>query len=384
MKRPASNPTGTRRYGAYGVPAGSTSARTAYAGSVIERETDWHMLGERPYSPTCRRFFAPDPSSPFDRGGVNRYAYCSGDPINRVDPTGNVWEPWSRGPFRFNVSSHAPIRGRTAPTSPPLGATAVTPSATAIAATSTADVAGVAAAILPVAHPAAGPSSTPTLGPTVGASAAASSGAASTRRATPRITFIGQQPWLKRRAPGDMKPSEVVYVGELHMPATRMKMKKDQKSPGTRKSWIELQHPQNPASTTWVVDSVMNLLSLKKIFKHLSSQGVATANVYHGAHGDLAGRNWDRQTGTRLLQVPGDAAWGKEAQSRAADNYSIAVTPVDMGGLTFNDMEARLAGDGVHILGICYGLADPVVLKTFNLSVVAVFEREYARQSRLS
>ncbi|MCY1433952.1 hypothetical protein D9M71_499940 [compost metagenome] len=38
------------------------------------------------------RFNSPDSWSPFGKGGVNAYAYCEGDPRNRVDPTGHVFE----------------------------------------------------------------------------------------------------------------------------------------------------------------------------------------------------------------------------------------------------------------------------------------------------
>ncbi|RMU75656.1 hypothetical protein ALP24_200133 [Pseudomonas syringae pv. aptata] len=35
------------------------------------------------------RFNSPDSMSPFGKGGMNAYAYCAGDPVNRSDPTGH-------------------------------------------------------------------------------------------------------------------------------------------------------------------------------------------------------------------------------------------------------------------------------------------------------
>ncbi|MGE8390372.1 MAG: RHS repeat-associated core domain-containing protein [Pseudomonas sp.] len=45
--------------------------------------------GYRIYSPSLMRFLSPDASSPFLDGGVNAYAYCNGDPVNKVDPSGH-------------------------------------------------------------------------------------------------------------------------------------------------------------------------------------------------------------------------------------------------------------------------------------------------------
>ncbi|WP_391089576.1 RHS repeat-associated core domain-containing protein [Vibrio sp. NH-UV-68] len=45
--------------------------------------------GYRMYSPTLMRFNTHDNLSPFGPGGVNGYAYCLGDPVNRRDPSGH-------------------------------------------------------------------------------------------------------------------------------------------------------------------------------------------------------------------------------------------------------------------------------------------------------
>ncbi|AUH51448.1 hypothetical protein CXB49_11780 [Chromobacterium sp. ATCC 53434] len=52
--------------------------------------------GYRAYSPALMRFHCPDSLSPFGAGGVNRYAYCAGDPVNRADPSGHLsWQAWT-------------------------------------------------------------------------------------------------------------------------------------------------------------------------------------------------------------------------------------------------------------------------------------------------
>ncbi|MFF7064783.1 RHS repeat-associated core domain-containing protein [Pseudomonas sp. NPDC008258] len=44
--------------------------------------------GFRSFSTTLMRFIRPDDHSPFGQGGPNTYAYCLGDPINYIDPSG--------------------------------------------------------------------------------------------------------------------------------------------------------------------------------------------------------------------------------------------------------------------------------------------------------
>lgn len=46
--------------------------------------------GYRAYSNTLNRFTCNDSWSPFYLGGVNAYAYCQGDPVNREDPSGHM------------------------------------------------------------------------------------------------------------------------------------------------------------------------------------------------------------------------------------------------------------------------------------------------------
>ncbi|WP_426287297.1 RHS repeat-associated core domain-containing protein [Luteibacter sp. E-22] len=84
-------------YGVYGYrPEEEGSSDIAYAGELKERDVGWYLLGSyRVYNPRLMRFHSPDAASPFGHGGLNAYAYVSGDPINRIDPSGEGWLDWA-------------------------------------------------------------------------------------------------------------------------------------------------------------------------------------------------------------------------------------------------------------------------------------------------
>lgn|GEM_PF-1023280 len=65
-----------------------------FTGERADPVTGHYHLGNgyRQYNPVLMRFNSPDSWSPFGEGGINTYAYCGGDPINRVDPTGHLFD----------------------------------------------------------------------------------------------------------------------------------------------------------------------------------------------------------------------------------------------------------------------------------------------------
>ncbi|MFJ4445827.1 RHS repeat-associated core domain-containing protein [Pseudomonas sp. NPDC089422] len=59
-------------------------------GQPVDRLTRRYQLGHghREYDPAIMRFASADGLSPFGKGGINAYAYCENDPVNKSDPSG--------------------------------------------------------------------------------------------------------------------------------------------------------------------------------------------------------------------------------------------------------------------------------------------------------
>ncbi|MEE4883134.1 RHS repeat-associated core domain-containing protein [Pseudomonas alliivorans] len=64
-----------------------------FNGQPCDPITGHYLLGNgyRAFNPVLMRFNSPDSLSPFGRGGLNVYAYCAGDPVNRSDASGHDW-----------------------------------------------------------------------------------------------------------------------------------------------------------------------------------------------------------------------------------------------------------------------------------------------------
>lgn len=64
--------------------------RIGYNGVLHDSATGAQLLGRghRLHLPSLMRFCSPDHLSPLGAGGLNAYAYCNGDPVNRNDPDG--------------------------------------------------------------------------------------------------------------------------------------------------------------------------------------------------------------------------------------------------------------------------------------------------------
>lgn len=78
-----------------------------FGGEFLDNSLDNYHLGNgyRAYNPELMCFTCPDDASPFGAGGLNPYVYCSGDPINKLDPNGHFNIPIVSKIFNFTSTN---------------------------------------------------------------------------------------------------------------------------------------------------------------------------------------------------------------------------------------------------------------------------------------
>ena len=110
----------TYTYDAWGNPLATTGSMATtlgaqnplrYRGYVYDTETGLYYLQSRYYNPGWGRFIGADNqlSTGGDLTGMNLFAYCGNNPVNRVDPSGEAWWHWALGALIVGACAAATV-----------------------------------------------------------------------------------------------------------------------------------------------------------------------------------------------------------------------------------------------------------------------------------
>jgi len=105
----------SQRFGPYGNVVESIGSglanRYSWTGREYDTETGWYYFRARYYDPNLRRFVQEDPIG--YGGGGNLYAYAGGNPVERRDPSGMMWnlDEWYRNQFLGTDVRSVPFGG---------------------------------------------------------------------------------------------------------------------------------------------------------------------------------------------------------------------------------------------------------------------------------
>ncbi|WP_043695093.1 RHS repeat-associated core domain-containing protein [Luteibacter sp. 9133] len=403
------NATTMRTYGAFGYrDTTDDGARTGFAGEARDDDIDGYMLGDRPYSPRLQRFLCPDRASPFGAGGLNRYAYCAGDPVNRIDPGGNAWWDWLGaalgiiGAVVATVATGGALLGVVgAAAAGSLTAAVSTPTMVVMATATILEVTSAAVEIASLAAVAAGDEETASILGWVAFGTGVASGAMSVGPAAGRAAtrFVGTKhaagaPGARRlplptwrRSGAGHSTFQFDYGGRsvtLHhakkgprgqLPDGRVIRRGYKGRPEVVPRWSSrpngnggiVHFNDTPIDGDDLVDGV-----IRDIGKLNDSKKII---VLTGVHGDFAGFNW--LAGWRLWRekkfflhdrasIPRMSLYSRKNQS----NISV----VDISGMSKSEVEKYWNMKDAHIINAyCFSGADRHLMKRFNIFSITLY-----------
>lgn len=376
-------------YGAFGESVAARRAgRVGYTGQVAERETGWYLVGGRPYNPILRRFLVPDPESPMLDGGLNRYAYCGGDPVNRIDPSGNAWTDWLMAGLAVGLSvlgtifSGGALLGTIAAAGSLTGALAA-PGIAATAAAATLDVVSTVASIGSVASMATENQTANSIFGWVGmatgiGSAAAtisaakqgaftmargtSKGGSASRRASTSSTST---PSSAPRASADAASEAGKGSGTLGTVASTVSVIRAAMPAVASNVSARIQRRHSTGSLV-TANANSSQPQLKRALNDMSANGAKAATLYAAPSASrqaLQNPQARRESGQRSLYRDDLAG---AVQAGAATGVKVDTT--DVATLTNEQIRRRLSEDGIHVVVAGHGLVDETTLRALNMT----------------
>jgi RHS repeat-associated protein len=372
----------THSYGAYGEQAGTAGhSRSRYAGEAPEADIGCYLLGARLYSPTLRRFLGPDALSPFDQGGVNRYAYCSGDPVNRIDPGGASWQAWIRDSFGLSRSTLPAAHGKgAAAPSDGLGTNAqamVSPAAVTSVSSALMDLASPLATMASVATATQGAERAGGLFGWMSSASGKGSGAltplvkatSATNESTGSDGARGVQTKLKE---GYTKTTYTSSDGALRVDNYDGILGIHRKAPerlrgGFHAEWKGI--PNANGGINYVADGPIWTNDVRRLMKLIKKSGSKKPITnLSGAHGGRLGNNWKNGQRRGI-----DARFYQKDKSSEGEYASLtgrpgrSITTVDLATITDTEFADFTDSNAIIVHAYCYGVADQQFMRRHNI-----------------
>jgi len=394
------NPTrdivpGTRRYDAYGShhrdPA---DARTGYAGEVGEADLPWYLLGNRFYIPSLRQFASPDKASPFNAGGLNRYAYCGGDPINRIDPTGeSFWDYLGAALGIVGAAIGVAATGGAllgvlgAAAAGSLTASLSTTTMVAMTAATVLETVSIVAEVGSIASLAANDQRAAGIFGWVGLGAGlASPGVGALGKRAARVSFGAHPRDLSRprlvstEGAGTGSKTIVSYgtrfvrqvialQGEDALPdAVRARIVTRYERRRVQPLWMPVSRPQG-TSVHWVTQEPVTTIDVEEqVMKIVSLGEPGRITLITAVHGSPLGANWANKK--RLMGSPEAYKGAQGVRDRVLAATGKQIRLVNASLLDTKGFKQLLARPGTFIHGFCCSMADAKTMKEFNMSEV--------------